>query len=166
LVKPVKQAELLDGIMLALGRPRMDKGPVITRHTIQDIKRRLRILLAEDNIVNQKLALKMLEKRGHHVTIVSNGLDALDALEKKRFDLVLMDVQMPKMGGLEATKRVRESEIEKEHIPIIAMTAHAMKGDREMCLSAGMDDYVSKPIKADELFSVIERVAGEFLNRT
>ena len=166
LVKPVKQSELLDGIMLALGRPRMDKGPVITRHTIQDIKRRLRILLAEDNIVNQKLALKMLEKRGHHVTIVSNGLDALDALEKKRFDLVLMDVQMPKMGGLEATKRLREGEREKEHIPIIAMTAHAMKGDREMCLSAGMDDYVSKPIKADELFSVIERVAGEFLNRT
>jgi two-component system sensor histidine kinase/response regulator len=165
LVKPVKQAELLDGIMLALGRPRTDKGPVITRHTIQDIRRRLRILLAEDNIVNQKLALKMLEKRGHHVIIVSNGLDALDALEKERFDLVLMDVQMPKMGGLEATKRVRDSEKEEEHIPIIAMTAHAMKGDREMCLSAGMDDYVSKPIKADELFSVIERVAGEFLNR-
>jgi two-component system sensor histidine kinase/response regulator len=165
LVKPVKQAELLDGIMLALGRPRTDKSPVITRHTIQDIRRRLRILLAEDNIVNQKLALKMLEKRGHHVTIVSNGLDALDALEKERFDLVLMDVQMPRMGGLEATKHVRDSEKEEEHIPIIAMTAHAMKGDREMCLSAGMDDYVSKPIKANELFSVIERVAGEFLNR-
>ena len=115
--------------------------------------------------MNQKLALKMLEKRGHHVTIVSSGLDALDALEKERFDLVLMDVQMPKMGGLEATKRVRESEKEGERVPIIAMTAHAMKGDREMCLSAGMDDYVSKPIKADELFSVIERVAGEFLNR-
>jgi len=166
LVKPVKQAELLDGIMLALGRPRTDKGPVITRHTIQDIRRRLRILLAEDNIVNQKLAQKMLEKRGHHVTIVSNGLDALDALEKERFDLVLMDVQMPKMGGLEATKCVRDSEREEEHIPIIAMTAHAMKGDREMCLSAGMDDYVAKPIKADELFTVIERVAGEFLGRS
>jgi two-component system sensor histidine kinase/response regulator len=165
LVKPVKQAELLDGIMLTLGRPRKDKGPIITRHTIQDIRRRLKILLAEDNIVNQKLALKMLEKRGHHVTIVSNGLEALDALDVERFDLVLMDVQMPHMDGLEATKHVRDSEKEDEHIPIIAMTAHAMKGDREMCLSAGMDDYVSKPIMADELFSVIERVSGQFLDR-
>jgi two-component system sensor histidine kinase/response regulator len=165
LVKPVKQAELLEGIMLTLGRPRKDKGPVITRHTIQDIRRRLKILLAEDNIVNQKLALKMLEKRGHHVTIVSNGLEALDALDVERFDLVLMDVQMPHMDGLEATKHVRDSEKEDEHIPIIAMTAHAMKGDREMCLSAGMDDYVSKPIMADELFSVIERVSGQFLDR-
>jgi PAS domain S-box-containing protein len=165
LVKPVKQAELLDGIMLALGRPRTEKSPVITRHTIQDIRRRLKILLAEDNIVNQKLALKMLEKRGHHVTMVSNGQEALDTLKTDRFDLVLMDVQMPQMDGLEATKRVRDSEREEEHIPIIAMTAHAMKGDREMCLSAGMDDYVSKPIKADELFSVIERVVSQFLDR-
>ena len=165
LVKPVKQTELLDGIMLALGRPRMDKSPVITRHTIQDIRRRLKILLAEDNIVNQKLALKMLEKRGHHVTIASNGQDALEALKTDSFDLVLMDVQMPHMDGLEATKHMRESEREGEHVPIIAMTARAMKGDREMCLSAGMDDYVSKPIKADELFSVIERVASEFLER-
>jgi two-component system sensor histidine kinase/response regulator len=165
LVKPVRQAELLDGIMLAMGRPRLEQGPVITRHTIQDIKRRLRILLAEDNIVNQKLAVMMLEKRGHYITIASNGLEALEALKKEPFDLVLMDVQMPEMDGLEATRRIRGEEEEKEHIPIIAMTAHAMKGDRERCLTAGMDDYVSKPIKAKELFAVIERIAEKYMAR-
>jgi two-component system sensor histidine kinase/response regulator len=165
LVKPVRQAELLDGIMLAMGRPRLEQAPVITRHTIQDIKKRLRILLAEDNIVNQKLAVMMLEKRGHHVTIASNGLEALEALTKERFDLVLMDIQMPEMDGLEATRRIRSEEEEKEHIPIIAMTAHAMKGDRERCLAAGTDDYVSKPIKANELFAVIERIAEEYMAR-
>lgn len=166
LVKPIKQSELLDGIMLAMGHPVVERGPVITRLTIEDARRRLKILLAEDNIINQKLALKTLEKRGHHVTLVSNVLEAIDALAKERFELVLMDVQMPGMDGLETTKCIREGEKQAgdRHIPIVAMTANAMKGDRERCLSAGMNDYVAKPINAMELFAVMERVATEFLD--
>jgi CheY-like chemotaxis protein len=159
LVKPVKQSELLDGIMLAMDRHRVEKGPVITRHTIHEARRRLKILVVEDNPVNQKLAIKILEKRGHLVSVVSNGQAAIDALEEGYFDIVLMDVQMPGLDGYEATGRIRNREKEKgSHIPIVAMTAHAMKGDREQCLAAGMDDYVSKPIKVDELFAVIERL--------
>ena len=160
LVKPVKQSELLDGIMLAMDRPEVEKGPVITRHTIQEARRRLRVLLAEDNPVNQKLAIKLLEKRGHLVSVVANGQEAIDALKGEHFDLILMDVQMPDLDGFEATGRIRNREKEEGgHIPIVAMTAHAMKGDREQCLAAGMDDYVSKPIKVTELFAVIERLA-------
>jgi CheY-like chemotaxis protein/HPt (histidine-containing phosphotransfer) domain-containing protein len=121
-------------------------------------------LLAEDNAVNQKLALRLLEKQGHHVTVAGDGREALAALEQKPFDLVLMDVQMPEMNGFEATGAIRERERRREsgqHIPIIAMTAHAMKGDRERCLAAGMDDYVSKPIIARKLFEAIERLAPE-----
>jgi signal transduction histidine kinase/DNA-binding response OmpR family regulator len=159
LVKPVKQSELLDGIMLAMDRPMAEKGPVITRHTIQEARKRLRILLAEDNFVNQKLAVKILEKRGHLVSFVSNGREAIDAFRREHFDIILMDVQMPEMDGFEATGCIRGREKAKGgHIPIVAMTAHAMKGDRERCLAAGMDDYVSKPIKVNELFAVIERL--------
>ena len=160
LVKPVKQSELLDGIMLAMDHPVVEKGPVITRHTIQEARRRLKVLLAEDNAVNQKLAIKILEKRGHLVSVVSNGQEAIDALKEEHFDLILMDVQMPELDGFEATGRIRNRETEEGgHIPIVAMTAHAMKGDRERCLAAGMDDYVSKPIKVSELFAVMERLA-------
>ncbi len=160
LVKPVKQSELLDGIMLAMDRPQVKEGSVITRHTIQEARRRLRVLVAEDNAVNQKLAIKILEKRGHLVSVVSNGQEAIDALREEYFDLILMDVQMPDLDGFEATGLIRRREKEKGgHIPIVAMTAHAMKGDREQCLAAGMDDYVSKPIKVNELFTVIERLA-------
>jgi signal transduction histidine kinase/CheY-like chemotaxis protein len=160
LVKPVKQSELLDGIMLAMDRPEKEKGPVITRHTIQEARRRLRLLVAEDNPVNQKLAIKILEKRGHLVSVVSNGQEAIDALKEDHFDLILMDVQMPGLDGFEATGQIRSREKEEGgHIPIVAMTAHAMKGDKEQCLAAGMDDYVSKPIMVNELFAVIERLA-------
>jgi PAS domain S-box-containing protein len=117
----------------------------------------LRVLLAEDNAVNQKLAVRMLEKRGHAVVVAANGREALAELERGAFDLVLMDVQMPEMGGFEATAVIREKErMSGAHIPIIAMTAHAMKGDRERCLAAGMDGYISKPINAKELFAAIE----------
>jgi CheY-like chemotaxis protein len=160
LVKPVKQSELLDGIMLAMDRPDEGKKPVITRHTIQEARRRLRVLVAEDNPINQKLAIKILEKRGHLVSVVSNGQEAIDASKEEYFDLILMDVQMPDLDGFEATGRIRNREEEEGgHIPIVAMTAHAMKGDKELCLAAGMDDYVSKPIKVNELFTVIERLA-------
>ena len=121
-------------------------------------RRRFRILLAEDNLVNQKVAVRLLEKRGHNVVVAESGKEALYAWQKQTFDLVLMDVQMPEMDGFEATSVIRELEKSgTKHIPIIAMTAHAMVGDRERCLAAGMDDYVSKPIKAADLFSAIDR---------
>jgi signal transduction histidine kinase/CheY-like chemotaxis protein/HPt (histidine-containing phosphotransfer) domain-containing protein len=117
------------------------------------------ILLAEDNRVNQLLAVRLLEKQGHTVTVVSNGKEALDALTQERFDVVLMDVQMPTVGGLEATKAIRAQERESgSRVPIIAMTANAMKGDRERCLEAGMDGYVSKPVEAQRLYAEIERI--------
>jgi len=148
LVKPVKQRELLEIITMALGQSSREGDPVITRHLIREARRRLSILLAEDNIVNQKLAVKLLEKRGYRVVVASNGREAVDAFEGKRFDLILMDVQMPEMDGIKATRLIREKEAEHgRHISIVAMTAHAMKGDREKCLAAGMDDYMSKPFK-------------------
>jgi CheY-like chemotaxis protein len=121
--------------------------------------RKLRVLLAEDNVVNQKLASRLLEKRGHTVVTVGSGREAVRALQTERFDLVLMDVQMPDIDGLEATAAIRAQEHALDaHTPIIAMTAHAMAGDRERCLAAGMDGYVSKPIQAKELFAAIEAV--------
>jgi two-component system sensor histidine kinase/response regulator len=117
-----------------------------------------RILLAEDNLVNQRVALHILEKHGYSVTLVANGINALKALDEQTFDLVLMDVQMPEMGGFEATAKIRESEHGRgTHVPIVAMTAHAMSGDRERCLAAGMDGYISKPIRALALTEVVER---------
>ena len=120
----------------------------------------LDILLVEDNRINQKVAAAMLEKKGHRITVADNGLKALEALDGARFDLILMDVQMPEMGGFEATAAIRQREADSgEHIPIVAMTAHAMKGDRERCLEAGMDGYVSKPIRPDKLFEAIAELA-------
>ena len=127
----------------------------------------MRILLAEDNEVNQALAVALLTKRGHSISIANNGQEALQALDKETFDLVLMDVQMPVMSGFEATAAIRANENKTGlHIPIVAMTAHAMKGDRESCLKAGMDAYVSKPIKASELIEAIESVAGRLQAHT
>jgi CheY-like chemotaxis protein len=120
--------------------------------------RALRILLAEDNRVNQAVATAMLSKRGHRVTVAVNGLEALAELADGEFDLVLMDVQMPEMDGFAATRAIREREVgAARRIPIVAMTAYAMAGDRERCLEAGMDDYVSKPINPTELFEAISR---------
>ena len=129
---------------------------------MQESRKRLRILLAEDNIINQKVAVHILNKSGHTVSVANNGQEALQALKKDRYDLILMDVQMPKMGGFETTASIREKEKKTgSHIPIIAMTAHAMKGDRERCLEAGMDDYIAKPLKAEELIKTIDRVISK-----
>jgi CheY-like chemotaxis protein len=130
------------------------------------VDRRLTILLAEDNAVNQRVALRFIEKWGHDVVIVANGKEALDAVKERPFDLVLMDVQMPEMGGFEATRAIRAREKHTGgHLPIVAMTAHAMKGDRERCLEAGMDAYVSKPVQAEELAQVIGEVVADSAKR-
>jgi two-component system, sensor histidine kinase and response regulator len=168
LTKPIKQSELFDAITAALGN-RPQAAPDSSHHAGRDespaepASARLRVLLAEDSVVNQKLAVYLLEKWGHQVTVANNGLEALAAAEAQPFDLVLMDVQMPEMDGLEATAALRRREQGSDRrLPIVAMTAHAMVGDRERCLAAGMDDYLSKPVRARELLVVIERViAGE-----
>jgi two-component system, sensor histidine kinase and response regulator len=123
--------------------------------------RPLRVLLAEDNLVNQKLVVRITEKQGHVVTVASDGKKALALLRDHEFDVVLMDIQMPVMGGFESTSIIREEEkTTGRHVPIIALTAHAMKGDRERCLEAGMDDYLSKPVNAQELLEAIERIVS------
>ncbi|MBZ5619934.1 MAG: response regulator [Acidobacteriia bacterium] len=120
-----------------------------------------RVLLAEDNPVNQRLVVKVLEKQGHRVTVAPNGREALEALRQERFDVILMDVQMPQMNGYEATEAIRRSERGSgRHIPIIAMTAHAMKGDRERCLACGMDSYISKPVRARDLLELLEKFSS------
>lgn len=158
LSKPVGQSELRNAIVGAVGGPGAMAGRGGPgRCPIKQAGRNLRILLAEDNVVNQKLARRLLEKQGHEVAIAGNGREALAALEKDEFDLVLMDVQMPQMDGFAATQAIRQNEAgTRRHLPIIAMTAHAMKGDEERCLEAGMDGYLSKPINAAELLALIE----------
>jgi CheY-like chemotaxis protein len=117
--------------------------------------------VAEDSVVNQKLAVGLLEKHGHVVTLANNGKEAVTARTSHEFDVVLMDVEMPEMDGLEATATIRSWEKSKgQHVPIIAMTAHAMKGHRKICIEAGMDDYLSKPIRAQELFDKLRNVAA------
>jgi len=161
LTKPFKQSELLEAILAALAAiPKADAQPkLITRHSLrEESPQGLRILVAEDNAVNQMLAVRLLEKRGHSVQVAANGKLALECLQQGEFDVVLMDVQMPEMGGLEATEAIREKEKRTgAHIPIIAMTANAMKGDDEECLRHGMDAYVSKPLNLNALFEAIGR---------
>ena len=159
LSKPVDRADLFRAIKVALGPGNQaDKTPtLITQHVLREQQQRLRILLAEDNPVNQKLAVRVLQKRGHSVEVAENGKIALELLEKEPFDIVLMDVQMPEMDGLTATSAIREKEQKTgEHVPIVAMTAHAMVGDRERCLEAGMDGYLTKPLQVKELCAAIE----------
>jgi two-component system, sensor histidine kinase and response regulator len=157
LIKPVTRSNLLHAILKVLG----DEQPVPARlrsTALPTAQRPLRILLAEDNAVNQKVAARLLEKLGHSVEIAVHGADALSAFTGGHFDLILMDVQMPLMNGYDATHAIRSAEAGTgRHIPIIAMTAHAMKGDREICLSAGMDDYIGKPIHPQELLAALAR---------
>jgi PAS domain S-box-containing protein len=161
LVKPIRQSELLEAILLLLGQPFQikDSPALVTRHTLREARRRLRILLAEDNAINRELVARLLQKYGHTVMAVTTGREAVDLLDKDAAycDVVLMDVEMPDMDGFQATAIIREKEkISGKHIPIIALTAYAMKGDRERCLAAGMDGYVPKPIRHQDLFETIQ----------
>jgi len=161
LVKPVGQKALLDAIRRLVGaRLTVDQEPAAPAVTPTRAARRLRVLVAEDNPVNQKLAQHLLERRGHTPILVGNGREAVETILNDRFDLVLMDLQMPEMDGFEATAsiRARERTAGTPRVPIIALTAHAMQGDRQRCLDADMDGYVAKPIKPVELFEVIDRV--------
>ena len=165
LTKPIRQSQLLDALAEALVDidPKATKpgwSGIITRHSLGErTVQAARVLLVEDNAVNQKVALRILERAGHRADAVGNGAEALQALASIPYDIVLMDVQMPVMDGFEATRRIRLGEAGASHIPVIAMTAHAMKGDREKCIESGMDDYVPKPIQPKELISVIDRWA-------
>jgi signal transduction histidine kinase/DNA-binding response OmpR family regulator len=164
LIKPIKPSALLNAIRSALGarpveEPIMPIIPIISSGLQIRPPKSLRVLIAEDNPVNQMLAVRLLQRHGHSTVIAANGRKALATLEQQEFDLVLMDVQMPEMNGFEATAAIRqEEETTGRHIPIIAMTAHAMKGDEERCLTAGMDAYVSKPITPDELFRAVAKI--------
>ena len=160
--KPIKQSELMQSIVLALGVTRPEPEPPSRSSDSRPAVRPLRILLAEDSYPNQVLAAGLLRKRGHQITVANNGQEAIDLLKSEVFDLVLMDVQMPVMDGLEATKTIRMLEAREKlnprihnPIPIVAMTAHAMKGDRERCLESGMTGYLSKPIRTHELDDIL-----------
>ena len=162
LAKPVRQSQLYDCIVLVLGRAagNLPEAGIVTRHTVAEVAhRRARILLAEDNVINQKVAQSILSKLGYKADIVANGLEAVRALELMNYDLVLMDCQMPEMDGFAATAVIRDrsSKVHNHKVPIIAMTANAMKGDREQCIEVGMDDYLSKPVKKDELAQILEK---------
>ena len=158
LIKPVRQSDLRKAILQVLsiqGSPGHSAGLSPTQ--VAEVRSPRRVLLAEDGLVNQQVARELLQSRGHRVVVVNNGREAVEALERDLFDLVLMDVQMPEMGGFEATADIRlKEQTTGNHIHIVAMTAHAMKGDRERCLKAGMDAYLSKPIQSKSLFEVVE----------
>ena len=167
--KPVRREELRSVVAASLTsspQPEAQRRPVAVQTAnllaFGGATVSLDILLAEDNAVNQRVAMRVLEKAGHRVTLASNGREALEHLDKGRFDLALMDLQMPELGGLDATKEIRRREAASNggrHLPIIAMTANAMTGDRELCLAAGMDDYISKPIRAADLLALISQVS-------
>jgi CheY-like chemotaxis protein/HPt (histidine-containing phosphotransfer) domain-containing protein len=164
LTKPIRQSALYDCIATVMGMPAVDDGegrprPLVTRHTLAEARAaiRARILVAEDNQINQQVALGILQRLGHHADLAANGLEAVDAVRRLPYDLVLMDCQMPEMDGFEATREIRSREREGQHLTIVAMTANAMLGDRERCLAAGMDDYLSKPVSVDKLAAMLSR---------
>jgi CheY-like chemotaxis protein len=174
LTKPVRQAHLWSCLTKIMGRVSVEESsptPLIPRQTASETaaRNRLPILIAEDNPVNQKLAVRLLEKLGYRADVAANGIEAVTAVQRIPYSAVLMDCQMPEMDGFEATRAIRAREAQQHpeksassfttprRLPIIAMTANAMKGDRELCLEAGMDDYITKPIKPDTLKTVLER---------
>ena len=162
LLKPTRQSDLYDGLatVLAGSSTSQSAQPILTRFALQERRRAsTRILLAEDNLTNQQVAVGLIKKLGLQVDVAGNGAEALHALESSSYDLVLMDIQMPEMDGLEATRRIRDprSAVRNHQIPIIAMTAHAMHSDREACLEAGTNDYLSKPVSPEALVKALDR---------
>ena len=160
LLKPVRQSKLYDGILNALSVVSKKKAAPEKPKMESSLKgASLKILLAEDNLINQKMAKRILENQGWQVTVANNGKEAVEWIEKDGFDLVLMDIQMPEMDGLQATTEIRKREKDSgKHIPIIALTAHAFEEDKRTCLKTGMDAYTTKPIKIQELFGIIEDI--------
>ena len=157
LTKPLSRADLIEALGTVLESADDSGREVVTRHTIAESRRSLRVLLAEDNPVNQQVAVAMLVKRGHEVHVSSNGREAVDAVRARAYDVVLMDIQMPEMDGFEATAAIRVMDKGKD-LPIIGLTAHALSGERERCLARGMSEYLAKPFKAHELFSLVEGI--------
>jgi CheY-like chemotaxis protein len=158
IMKPVRPSDLQAAVMFAL---EIEKPELEENALPREARQPLKILVAEDTPFNQKFILRLLGRWGHRTVLVENGHQVLEALARETFDLVIMDVRMPEMDGYEASRKIRESEKDSGgHIPIIAITAHAVKGDRERCLEAGMDEYVSKPISSDKLFEIIETMAA------
>ena len=157
--KPPKPVSLLDAFLTAIGAPTQERMQLVAANCAEEPCLPLKILLAEDNATNQLLAIRLLEKRGHQIIVAGNGKEAVAAVEREPFDVVLMDVQMPELDGYEATRQIRQREkAAGGHMPIIAMTAHALKGDRERCLASGMDDYVAKPLRANELWQALAQL--------
>jgi CheY-like chemotaxis protein len=165
LSKPTKYSELFATLYRATGKAEGKGGAPLGEGSILSAQSRslsARVLLAEDSSINRKMVIRMLEQMGHTVTAVRNGKEVLQTLENQSFDIILMDVQMPRMGGLEATRAIRKSEKESNiRTPIVAMTAHAMEGDQELCLEAGMDAYIAKPISSDQVYEIIKELAGK-----
>jgi len=168
LTKPVRQSRLFECLATVMGAPPQPAAvteptlaPLVTRHSLDEAKARARrrVLIAEDNVVNQRLAVRMLEKAGYRTDVVANGREAVETLGRNMYDVVLMDCQMPEMDGFEAARAIRSAEADGgRRVPIIAVTASAMEGDREKCLAAGMDGYLAKPIKPEELETAIQQV--------
>jgi CheY-like chemotaxis protein len=166
LAKPVRQSQLFDTLVNLLAHsaePRGAAAPAAVKPKIDTdmgVRHPLRILVAEDNVVNQKLALRILQQMGYRADLASNGIEAIESVERQTYDVVLMDVQMPEMDGLEASRRITAKWPADARPRIVAMTANAMQGDREMCLAAGMDDYITKPIRVDQLVEALNHVSA------
>ena len=159
LSKPFSRSELIEAIQSVLGNSD-EEAPLVTRHSLRELDQRLRVLLAEDNPVNQRLAVLILERLGCQVDVAGNGREAVEMAEGASYDLVFMDCQMPELNGYEATREIRRRPAE-QRVPVIAMTANAMPGDRRRCLEAGMDDYVSKPVRPENFEAILARWAPE-----
>jgi len=164
LAKPLRQSQLFDLLVSLLGGPSAPKASAAPRKPAVDAamaeRHPLRILLAEDNLVNQKLALRLLSQMGYRADVAANGIEAIEAVQRQAYDVVLMDVQMPEMDGLEAAREIRRRWSDSTRPRIVAMTANAMEGDREECLTAGMDDYLTKPIRVEALVGALSHTAA------
>ncbi len=162
LIKPIKQSELFNAILQALGAAHHEQWATATAANVREATRPLNVLLAEDSVINQKLAVGLLERWGHRITVANDGREAVTCTQQQTFDVILMDIQMPELDGLDATREIRQLEAGTgKHTPIIAMTAHALQGDRERCLAVGMDDYLTKPIRFEQLFERLERIGEQ-----